>query len=60
MQRAAESPQTAGSTREDLTSRRVRFVLVRKNYWVVYASRSDGTVVIVRVLNARMDVRSAL
>jgi plasmid stabilization system protein ParE len=60
MQRAADEPQTAGSIREDLTSRSVRFTLVRRNYWVIYAARSDGTVVIVRVLHVRMDVRSVL
>lgn len=56
MQRAAEGPETAGSVRDDLTDRDVRFILVRKNYWVVYAVAGAEAVTIVRVLHARRDV----
>lgn len=60
MQRAAEAPDTAGGIRDDLTDRDVRFILVRKNYWVVYAFGGAAAVTILRVLHARRDVARIL
>jgi len=60
MQSAADDPERAGSIREDLTERDVRFVPVRKNYWVVYAKGGPATITIVRVLHSRRDVRNVL
>ena len=46
MQRAAERPDAVGSVREDLTDRDVRFMPVRKNYWVVYATGGRAAVTV--------------
>jgi plasmid stabilization system protein ParE len=60
MQRAADDPEHAGTIRDDLTDRNVRFMLVRKNYWLIYTAASATRVVIVRVLHARRDIPNIL
>jgi toxin ParE1/3/4 len=56
--RLSEHPES-GSLRPAWTRRPVRFLLVRKNYFIVYLPESKP-VVILRVLHAARDIRKAL
>lgn len=46
MQRAADNPKGAGALRENLTDREVRFILVRRSYWIIYSNAELADVVI--------------
>lgn len=60
MKHAASEPEHAGVRRTDLTDRDVRFMLVRRHYWLVYVVTNANQVIIVRVLHARRDILNIL